>query len=63
MKELNKEDGITVSGITLWGVIDTYSWLQQMSNVGGGANGESLQCPLLFDGDYKAKPAFYVFVE
>ena len=63
LKELNKEDGITVSGITLWGVIDTYSWLQQMSNVGGGANGESLQCPLLFDGDYKAKPAFYVFVE
>ena len=63
LKELNKEDGITVSGITLWGVIDTYSWLQQMSNVGGGANSNSLQCPLLFDGNYKAKPAFYVFVE
>jgi len=63
MKELNNEDGITVSGITLWGVIDTYSWLQQQSNVGGGANGQTLQCPLLFDGNYEPKPAFYSFVE
>ena len=63
MKELNKEEGITVSGITVWGVIDTYSWLQQQSNVGGGATGNSLQCPLLFDGNYKAKPSFYAFVD
>lgn len=63
MKSLNKEDGITVSGITVWGVIDTYSWLQQQSNVGGGATGTILQCPLLFDGDYKAKPSFWAIVD
>ena len=63
MKKLNSEDGITVSGITIWGVIDTYSWLQQQSNVGGGATGTILQCPLLFDGNYKAKPAFYAFTD
>ena len=63
MKTLNKEDGITVSGITVWGVIDTYSWLQQQSNVGGGATGTILQCPLLFDGKYKAKPAFWAIVD
>ena len=63
LKALNKEDGITVSGITFWGVIDTYSWLQQQSNVGGGASGTILQCPLLFDGQYKAKPAFYAFTD
>ncbi|MCR5419351.1 MAG: endo-1,4-beta-xylanase [Lachnospiraceae bacterium] len=63
MKKLNAESGITVSGITVWGVIDTYSWLQQQSNVGGGATGTILQCPLLFDGDYKAKPSFYAFTD
>lgn len=63
MKSLNAEDGITVSGITIWGVIDTYSWLQQQSNVGGGATGTILQCPLLFDGNYKAKPSFYAFTD
>ncbi len=63
LKSLNSEEGITVSGITIWGVIDTYSWLQQQSNVGGGATGTILQCPLLFDGKYKAKPAFYAFVD
>ena len=63
LKRLNAEDGITVSGITIWGVIDTYSWLQQQSNVGGGATGTILQCPLLFDGNYKAKPSFWAFVD
>lgn len=63
MKKLNQEDGITVSGITVWGVIDTYSWLQQQSNVGGGATGNILQCPLLFDGNYQAKPAFWAIVD
>ncbi|SNU09095.1 Endo-1,4-beta-xylanase, GH35 family [Lachnospiraceae bacterium] len=63
LKKLDKEEGINVSGITIWGVIDTYSWLQQQSNVGGGATGKILQCPLLFDGKYKAKPAFWALVD
>ena len=63
LKTLDKEDGIDVSGLTVWGVIDTYSWLQQQSNVGGGASGNSTQYPLLFDSDYKAKPAFYALLD
>ena len=63
MKKLNSEDGINVSGMTVWGVIDTYSWLQQQSNVGGGATGTMAQFPLLFDGDYKAKPSFWAIVD
>lgn len=62
IKELNAEEGIEVSGITIWGVVDKYSWLQSTSNVGGGASGNQVQCPLLFDDDYKAKPAFWAFV-
>ncbi|MBO5346729.1 MAG: hypothetical protein J6A45_01130, partial [Lachnospiraceae bacterium] len=40
-----------------------YSWLQSSSNVGGGTNGKRKQCPLLFDDDYKAKPAYWAFVD
>lgn len=58
-----KADGVNFSGITFWGNIDGYSWLQSQSNVGGGANGTQSQCPLLFDDDYKVKPAFWVFVD
>ncbi len=61
--ELDKEPGITISGITFWGVTDPYSWLQGFSGVGGGADGKQKQCPLLFDGAYKPKPAFYAFTD
>lgn len=56
-----KEEGTNVSGLTVWGVIEPNSWLHSQSNVGGGANG-SAQCPLLFDGNYKAKPAYWAYV-
>lgn len=56
-----KAEGTNVSGITVWGVIEPNSWLHSQSNVGGGANG-SAQCPLLFDGNYKAKPAYWAYV-
>ncbi len=48
LKKLHK-DGINLAGLSFWGVTDTRSWLG------------SSHCPLLFDGQYKAKPAFYVF--
>ena len=48
-----KADGINIAGITFWGTVDKYSWLQQ--------NGTCY--PLLFDSDYNAKPAFYSFTE
>ncbi len=57
-----KDEGTNVSGITVWGVIEPNSWLHSQSNVGGGANG-SAQCPLLFDGNYKAKPAYWAYVD
>ena len=50
LKKLHK-DGIDVAGLTFWGVIDTRTWL-------GKPN-----CPLLFDGQYQPKPAYYVFMQ
>ncbi|MBR4083210.1 MAG: endo-1,4-beta-xylanase [Lachnospiraceae bacterium] len=57
------QEGYKVTGLTWWGVVDKYSWLQSSSNVGGGSNGKRKQCPLLFDDDYKAKPAYWAFVD
>ena len=57
-----KKNGTNVAGITVWGVIEPNSWLHSQSNVGGGADG-SKQCPLLFDGKYKAKPAYWAYVD
>ena len=57
-----KADGSNVSGLTVWGVIEPNSWLHEQSGVGGGADG-SAQCPLLFDGNYKAKPAYWAYVD
>ncbi len=63
LKALDAEEGVEVSGFTFWGVVDKYSWLQSASDVGGGADGLRSQCPLPFDGNYKAKPAFWAFVD
>ena len=57
-----KKNGTNVAGITVWGVIEPNSWLHSQSNLGGGADG-SKQCPLLFDGKYKAKPAYWAYVD
>lgn len=61
--ELDKEPGINVRGIVFWGVTDPYSWLQTSNSVGGASDGTQTQCPLLFDGKYKAKPAFWAFAD
>ncbi len=64
LKNANKNDnGIRVTGITFWGTVDHYSWLQSRSNVGGGSKDNLPQCPLLFDENYEPKPAFYVFAQ
>ena len=62
IKDLTKS-GTNVSGITIWGVIEPNSWLHSQSGVGGGADGTAKQCPLLFDGNYKAKPAYWAYVD
>ena len=58
-----KEEGINISGVTFWGTVDHHSWLQESSTVGGGADGEMTQCPLLFSDDYKVKPSYWAFVD
>ncbi len=58
-----QNSGVNVTGITFWGTVDKYSWLQHRSTVGGGSTKEKAQCPLLFDDFYKPKPAFWVFAE
>ena len=62
LKKLDAEDGIEVSGIVFWGTVDKYSWLQNSNSVGGASSGGK-QCPLLFDDNYKAKPAYWAFVD
>ena len=63
LKNQNKTEGVNITGITFWGTVDHYSWLQTRSDVGGGNTGNLMQCPLLFDENYEPKPAFYVFAE
>lgn len=58
-----KADGVNISGMTVWGVVDKYSWLQTANNVGGASDGTRKQCPLLFDDNYEAKSSYWVFVE
>lgn len=57
------EEGVRFTGWTVWGTIDRYSWLQSASNVGGASDGQTKQCPLLFDDNYQAKPAYWAFVD
>ena len=58
-----KKEGVNFTGMTVWGVIDSNSWLWNASFVGGGSNGKNYQAPLLFDGNYQAKPAFWAIVD
>lgn len=60
---LDKEPGIDITAITIWGTHDGASWLQSSSDVGGGADGNRPQMPLLFDDEYKAKPAYWGIVD
>ncbi|MCR5476794.1 MAG: endo-1,4-beta-xylanase [Lachnospiraceae bacterium] len=61
LKAAQNSGDANVTGITFWGTIDPYSWLQSRSNLGGGNKTGLAQCPLLFDGNYEPKPAFWVF--
>ena len=63
IKAANSETDVNVTGITFWGTVDKYSWLQNSSNVGGGNTSRTSQCPLLFDNDYEPKPCFWVFAQ
>lgn len=63
LKSLKNNAGINVTGITFWGTVDHYSWLQSRSNVGGGNKSGLPQMPLLFDENYEPKPCFEVFTK
>jgi hypothetical protein len=58
-----KQEGINITGMTLWGVSDADSWLRDQSNIGGGNTGSVIQHPLLFDDNCQPKEAFWVIVE
>ncbi|WP_310601674.1 endo-1,4-beta-xylanase [Anaerosporobacter sp.] len=58
-----EEEGIDFGAITIWGTHDSASWLQSSNSVGGAADGNRKQCPLLFDDNFKAKPAYWAFVD
>lgn len=58
-----KEEGVQITGMTIWGIIDKNSWLQSSSTVGGGTDGTKKQVPLLFDDNYQVKPAYWAFVD
>lgn len=57
------EKGVNVTNITVWGVVDKNSWLQNASFVGGGATGKKKQMPLLFDDNYQVKMSYWAFVD
>ena len=61
--KLTKEENIPITAMIFWGTDDGNSWLQSSNSVGGSADGSRPQCPLLFDKDYKEKPAFWAFVD
>lgn len=63
LRKSNEKDGVNVTGITFWGTVDHYSWLQSRSGVGGGNTEDLPECPLLFDENYEPKPAYYRFLE
>ena len=63
LKKLDKEDGINITGITVWGVTDAYSWLQKQNSVGGASDGKTIHVPLLFDKNYQAKPCFWAIAD
>ncbi len=63
MAQLDQEEGIDITSVTMWGTHDGASWLNSSSVVGGGADGRRKQCPLLFDDEYQAKPAYYAIVD
>nr|AHF25111.1 xylanase [uncultured bacterium Contig1552] len=58
-----KKGGVNFCGVTLWGVIDSNSWLQSANNVGGASDGKMKVFPLLFDEKYQAKLTYWAFVD
>ena len=61
--ELNAREGVTITAVTLWGTHDGASWLQNSNTAGGGTDGNKPQCPLFFDDNLKAKPAYWALVD
>ncbi len=63
LTEACTSDYVDFQGITFWGTVDHYSWLQSRSNIGGGNTTGLPQMPLLFDENYEKKPCFYSFAD
>ena len=52
------DEGVPISNVTVWGIIDSQSWLTMQQFAEG-----KLHYPLLFDGKYQAKPVFFAIVD
>jgi len=63
LQSAQKSGKVKITGMTFWGTVDKYSWLNFRSNVGGGSKKDQKQCPLLFDDKYEPKPCFWVFAD
>ncbi len=50
-----KKEGIPITNVTFWGISDAYTWLTGLHRV--------TSYPLLFDGDFNPKAAFYKLLE
>jgi endo-1,4-beta-xylanase len=61
IRELVQEGKANFTNIVFWGTHDRISWLKFWNGVGGGGNGDQV-FPLLFDDRYRAKPAYWAFV-
>lgn len=53
-----KTDGVNITSFSVWGTTDDTSWLQMPEY----SNGKE-HFPLLFDKNFKAKPAYWAFVD
>ena len=60
--ELNKEEGLNITDVVFWGTDDGHSWLNDANTVGGSGDGSAV-CPLPFDREYQAKPAYWGIVD
>lgn len=63
MRSAASKPDVNLTGITFWGTIDNYSWLQTRSDIGGGNKSGLSQHPLLFDENYEPKTCFDVFAK
>ena len=62
-REVDQIPGTDVNVFSVWGAIDSVSWLNAADSDDSGSDAGRKQFPLLFDENYQAKPAFWGIVD